>query len=95
MTPFLQPANVHWNKPFKTAMREKLLNWLAKGEQEFTGSGKGKSVVYKMIARWLSESWNALPSDMIRQSFIQCGILSSESEDLHSRLRLFARHTNL
>ena len=64
------------------------LNWLAEGEQECTRSGKRKSASYEMIARWVSESWKALPSDLIRQSFIQCGILSSKSEDLHSRLRL-------
>ena len=68
--------------------REVWLNWLAEGEQEYTRSGKRKSASYEMFARWVSESWKALPSDLIRQSFIQCGILSSKSEDLHSRLRL-------
>lgn len=55
MTPILQPADVHWNKPFKTAMREKWLHWLTEGEKEFTRSGRRKSASYEMVVTWVSE----------------------------------------
>ena len=49
MTPVLQPADVHWNKPFKTTMREKWIQWLSDGEVEYTCSGKRKSASYEMV----------------------------------------------
>jgi hypothetical protein len=49
MTPLLQPADVHWNKSFKSSMKERWLQWLAEGGEEYTRGGKRKSASYEMV----------------------------------------------
>ncbi|XP_062517303.1 uncharacterized protein LOC134192574 [Corticium candelabrum] len=88
MTPVLQPADVHWNKPFKTTMREKWIQWLSDGEVEYTRSGKRKSASYEMVVHWVSECWKALSNDLIHQSFLSCGITGEASVRFHQRLQL-------
>ena len=78
MTPVLQPADVSWNRPFKTSMREKWLQWLADGEAEYTNSGKRRSASYEMIVNWVSQSSKEIAEDIIRKSFVVCGILRNE-----------------
>ena len=87
MTPLLQPADVHWNKPFKSAMRDKWLQWLSEGEEEYTASGKRKSASYEMVVNWVSECWKAIPIELIQKSFVQCGMPWSSPDQLHERLR--------
>ena len=39
LTSHLQPANVSWNKPFKTAYKEKYRQWMATGSKTYTAAG--------------------------------------------------------
>jgi hypothetical protein len=88
MTPLLQPADSHWNRPFKAMMKRKWLDWLQCGEAEYTKSGKRKQAVYDLVARWVSESWKEVPVDVIQRSFIECGLFpDGEQEVLHGKLR--------
>jgi hypothetical protein len=88
MTPILQPADVHWNRPFKTAVKEKWLQWLSKGEVEFTRTGKRKSAFYEMVVHWIFQCWKALSQDLIAKSFRECGIVGEGPDEFHQRLRL-------
>ena len=89
LTPIVQPCDVSWNKPFKSAMREKWQEWLRSGEQEFTKSGNRKSASYKMVAEWVDECWKATDNTLIAKSFNACGIVTPENgETLNSRLQL-------
>ena len=88
MTSVLQPADVCWNKPFKAAMRDKWLDWLTTGKTEFTKSGNRKQASYEMVVNWVSQCWRDIPDDLIRRSFVVCGIVErNDNNSLHQRLR--------
>jgi hypothetical protein len=86
MTPLLQPADVFWNKPFKTLMKEKWLEWLNKGEEEYTSIGKRKSASYEVITQWVSDCWKSISEDLIKQLFTGCRICDTPNP-LNSRLQ--------
>ena len=86
MTLLLQPADVSWNKPFKSLRKEKWLEWLNEGEEEYTRSGKRKSASYKTVVQWVSDCWKSISEDLIKKSFTKCGICDT-SNPLHSRLQ--------
>lgn len=88
LTPLLQPADVVWNRPFKAAMKEKWLNWLQGGDVEFTRTGKRRSASYLTVAVWVKESWDQVSEDLVRDSFVKCGLVGHQEEGtLHSHLR--------
>lgn len=88
LTPLLQPADVVWNKPFKAAMRKHWEDWLRNGAAEFTRTGKRRSASYLTVAQWVREAWDTVSHDLIKQSFVQCGLVGSQDQDmLHSSLR--------
>lgn len=93
MTPLLQPADSHWNKPFKTNMRQKWLEWLRSGDREYTRTGKRKRASYEVVAQWVSDAWKEVPQEPIRKSFTECGLFTDSAsgnglECLHSKLRI-------
>ena len=42
LTSHIQPADVSWSKPFKTAYRDLHIEWMSSGEKSFTDSGNLK-----------------------------------------------------
>jgi hypothetical protein len=91
MTPPLQPADTHWNKPFKTEMKRRWRDWLLQGEHEYTKSGKRKRASYNLVAQWVSDSWKDVPHNLISRSFLESGLSHFSShglEELHSKLRV-------
>ena len=71
-------------------MRRKWVEWLADGECEYTRSGNRRSASYTQVAEWVSQCWKDLDKDLIKRSFVGCGIIPSSSGsgvELHSRLR--------
>lgn len=88
LTPLLQPADVHWNKTFKSEIRNSWCEWLKSGEQDFTKSGKRRSASYLMIAQWVKAAWGNVPVDLVKRSFPECGLCMGRNiESLHRRLR--------
>jgi hypothetical protein len=90
MTPLLQPADSHWNKTFKSAMKRRWLDWLQSGKAEYTKSGHRKRASYSLVAEWVSESWQEVPDDLISRSFLECGLFPLRGHglaELHSKLR--------
>ena len=69
MTPLLQPADVSWNKPFKSLMKEKWLEWLNEGEEEYTRSKKRKSASYETVVH-MSDCWKSISEDLIKKSLL-------------------------
>ena len=90
MTPLLQPADSHWNKTFKSAMKHRWLERLQSGVVEYTKSGNRKRAPYSLVAGWVSECCNEVPEDMISRSFIECELFPLRGhglEELHRKLR--------
>ena len=74
LTKHIQPADVSWNKPFKEAYRSKYEEWLSYGEKSFTTAGNMRAPSKLLCLQWVKEAWESLSEDLIRNSFLACGI---------------------
>ena len=62
------------NKPFKDNMQRKYLNWMMTGPFEYTPAGKKKALSKNLVLRWVKQSWEETPEEMVRRSFKTCRI---------------------
>ena len=44
------------------------------GPFEFTPAGKKKAPSRNLVLRWIKQSWREIPQEMLRKSFLTCGI---------------------
>lgn len=70
----LQPADVSWNKPFKSRFSELYDEWLFSGPVERTAKGNRKAPPKPLILQWIKTSWDSITPETIRKSFKKCGI---------------------
>ena len=69
LTSQVQPADVSWNKPFKSAYRELYDKWMAEGDKSFTASGNLKAPEKLLCLQWVNEAWNSVSSEVIQKVF--------------------------
>ena len=83
LTSQLQPADVSWNKPFKTAYRELYNEWMATGDKSYTPAGNMRAPEKKLCLEWVNVAWRKVTTDVVIKSFKACGISNSTdgSED--------------
>ena len=70
----LQPADVSWNKPFKTAYKNKYNKWMVTGSKSYTAAGNMHAPSKALCLEWVRECWEALPTEVIQKCFRACGI---------------------
>ena len=44
------------------------------GPLEFTPAGKKRALSGNLVLRWIKQSWREIPEEMVRKSFLTCGI---------------------
>lgn len=86
LTKVLQPADVSYNKTFKTEMRRCWEDWMENGRKEFTNKGNRKHANGSELANWVETAWDAVPDRIIQKSFDCCGITDAESSELNHKL---------
>lgn len=74
LTGQLQPLDVSINKPFKDRMRQKWIEWMMADKKKLTAAGNLCKPDLPIVVKWVKESWESIPSDMIKKSFLKCGI---------------------
>ena len=57
----------------------------------FTASKNVRSPGFALVITWISQIWSNFSRDIIRQSFIHCGIVSNDSNTYHKQLRHFVQ----
>ena len=72
LTKQLQPADISWNKPFKS-YRKLYDEWMATGEKSFTLAGNMHPPPKPTGVQWVKTAWDAVSAD-IRKYFRVCGI---------------------
>jgi hypothetical protein len=73
-TGILQPADVSWNRPFKAHIQESYDEWLFSGERSFTPKGNRRAPPLSTFLRWIKEAWDKITPEIIKKSFLKCGI---------------------
>jgi len=91
LTSLLQPLDVCLNKPFKDRVRKLWNDWMASDEPKPTT--KGGNIMkpdITLVAEWVKAAWDSMPPEMIRKSFLKCGISNamdgSEDDAVYSGL---------
>ena len=83
----LQPADVSWNKPFKSAYRELYNQWMASGKQSLTPAGNVRPPDKLTCLKWVVKAWEAVSTEVIVSSFHASGISvavdGSEDSTMH------------
>src|SRR4051812_40493855 len=74
MTKCIQPADVSWNYPFKSKIRQFWEEWMMHGDHEKTKAGNLKGPPMEVYLQWIVDAWKGLPSKLIVESFKSCGI---------------------
>ena len=87
LTSHLQPADVSWNKPFKTAYKEKYSRWMATGPKIYTAAGNVCPPSKALCFQWVKECWEAPSAEIVQKSFRTCGISvntdGAEDDEIH------------
>ncbi|KAG0444905.1 hypothetical protein HPB47_013242 [Ixodes persulcatus] len=87
-TGILQPADVYWNKSFKSSLRSSWAEFMRKGEK--TAKGNLKKPSRQDVLNFVSAAWATVPEEIITRSLKGCGISGaldgSEDGHLHDRL---------
>lgn len=74
-TGLIQAADVVWNASFKHHMRCHYDEWLVNPDiHEFAKSGNLKCPPRTLVCEWVRSSWNAVPVEAIKKSFLSCAI---------------------
>lgn len=80
LTKYIQAPDVVWNGPFKAGMRECYDTWLSEPSlREYTKGGNPRPPARSLVCNWVKQSWDAIPSSTIKESFVSCAISTSST----------------
>jgi len=85
LTSICQPLDVAINKLFKDNLCKEWHLWIANGGAGKTAAGNLRHAKYSDVCNWVKRSWENISSEIIINSFVNCGItelLDSDSEEL-------------
>ena len=89
-TKFIQAADVVWSACFKSNLRSIYDSWLADpAGHQYTRGGNLKHLSRTLLCQWVKSSWEAAPTQMVKDSFITCTITTSTNGNDDNRIHCF------
>ena len=70
-------------------------DWMINAPKSFTSSNNIRSPGYALVIEWISKIWTNFSRDTLRNSFAQCGIVTSDPRLFHNQLRHFVKTRTL
>ena len=77
LTSVLQPLDVCLNKPFKDRVRKMWSEWMISGDVKLTKGGNMMKPDLDLVAKWVKDAWDSIPTEMVARSFLKCCISNS------------------
>ncbi|XP_066471475.1 uncharacterized protein [Tiliqua scincoides] len=74
LTSVLQPLDVCLKKPFKDQMYTMWQHWAGSGQEKLTKGGNLTKPDICLIAKWVKDAWDSVPPELVKSSFLKCGI---------------------
>ncbi len=90
------PPDACWKKPFKEAVQQYYDDWLTI-ENSLQSQGFLKAPSKFVIASWVRQAWDSLNVDLIKNSFVECGItdLPDSAKGVHQDKQIRVEGTDL
>ena len=86
----MQAPDVSWNKTFKAQCAERCDDWLVEeGINNETVEENLKAPPRRTGIQWILDAWSALPSNLIKDSFIHVGLNLPTDGSLDHRIHCF------
>ncbi|CAI7783876.1 unnamed protein product [Closterium sp. NIES-53] len=80
-TTLVQPLDISINRSFKCGVRHLYSTWFEEVETgQMTRAGNLKKLPPEVVLKWIAESWADVPEELVKKSFLTCGISSAEDE---------------
>ena len=73
LTSMLQPLDVCINQPFKFALKQKYMEWMAEGDHQYMPTGKIKKPNLNLLCSWIKDAWDQILLELVK-SFKKCSI---------------------
>ena len=90
-TGLVQAPDVCWNKPFKSHYASLHEDWMCEDQHSCTKGGNMKPATKFQLASWVKAAWDQIPSELIKKTFIVCGIsnaLDNSKDERNNVLKL-------
>ncbi|EFP08748.1 hypothetical protein CRE_19807 [Caenorhabditis remanei] len=79
-----QPTNVYWKPALQAKIREKYAEWRT----------KSKDIPSSLdVFHWIRETWDLIPEETIRESFVGCGLAEEVKRMMAERWKLYTGKT--
>ena len=78
---------VCWFKSLKVSYTNKWENWFINEPKAFPKYENLTGPGYIKICQWITNIWNDINPDLLKNNFKCCGVLSNKSDDYHSQLK--------
>lgn len=66
LTILVQPADVSWNKPFKSAYKELYNAWFLNGDKTYTAAGNVRAPSKLLCLQWVKQAWQSVTTEVVK-----------------------------